>query len=148
MSPDDDILVYRRTPRGLPRRELRLLAGRLRQDVAGGRPFICLLTDDKELRRLNRQFLDKDYPTDVLSFPESDAGESLGEIAISVEQATEQAAAFGHSVAEEIGILMLHGLLHLLGMDHEKDRGTMARAERRWRAALDLPSGLIDRSRK
>ena len=60
-------------------------------------------------------------------------GGLLGEMAISVERAAEQAAEFGHPFSEEIKILMLHGVLHLLGMDHEKDRGAMARAEKRWR---------------
>jgi probable rRNA maturation factor len=63
----------------------------------------------------------------------------LGEIAISAAQARRQAAAFGHSLEDEIRILMLHGLLHLLGMDHETDRGRMQRAESRWRQRLSLP---------
>ena len=90
--------------------------------------FQCLITGDEELRRLNRQFLGKDYPTDVLSFPAGD-DDMLGEIAISAERAAEQAREFGHSVEDEIRILMLHGVLHLAGMDHERDRGAMARAE-------------------
>lgn len=98
-------------------------------EVAGGRRFTCLLTDDRELSRLNRQFLGKDYPTDVLAFPEPGPDGFLGEMAISVDRAAEQARRFGHSVEDEIGILMLHGLLHLIGMDHESDRGRMARAE-------------------
>ncbi len=115
--------------------------------VAGGRPFCCLLTDDRELRRLNRQFLGKDYPTDVLSFPEPGPDGFLGEMAISVERAREQAAEFGHRLDEEIRILMLHGLLHLMGMDHANDRGRMARAETRWSKRLGLPAGLIERAR-
>jgi len=71
----------------------------------------------------------------------------LGEIAISFERAKEQAGEFGHSVIQEIEILMLHGLLHLLGMDHEADRGQMSRSERKWRASLGLPAGLIERVR-
>jgi probable rRNA maturation factor len=69
----------------------------------------------------------------------------LGEIAISVDRAKEQAAEFGHTIDEEIRVLMLHGLLHLLGMDHERDRGRMRREETRWRKELDLPVGLIER---
>ena len=68
-------------------------------------------------------------------------------MAISVERAQEQARSRGHGLEEEIGILMLHGLLHLLGMDHENDRGRMARAETRWRKKLGLPAGLIERVR-
>lgn len=120
------------------------LAERLRHELAGDRPYRCLLTDDRELRRLNCQFLGRDYPTDVLSFPAGD--EFLGEIAISVDRAREQAARYGHSLEEELAILMLHGLLHLVGFDHERDRGRMRRAEARWRRVLGLPSGLIERT--
>ena len=59
-----------------------------------------------------------------------------------------QAADYGHPVGREIEILMLHGVLHLLGMDHETDRGQMARAERKWREAFGLPNGLIERVRE
>ncbi len=109
---------------------------------------MCLIADDRELRRLNRQFLGKDYPTDVLSFPAERGEASLGQLAISEDRAREQAARFGHTVETEIQILMLHGLLHLLGMDHEADRGRMARAETRWRRKLELPGGLIERVRQ
>jgi probable rRNA maturation factor len=114
--------------------------------VAGGRAFQCLVTDDRELRKLNRQFLGKDYPTDVLSFPEPGSG-AIGELAISAQRAKAQAEEFGHPVVEEIRILMLHGVLHLLGMDHERDRGRMARAESLWRRKLGLPNSLIERVR-
>jgi probable rRNA maturation factor len=147
MSPGDStILILRRTPRGLPRRELRLFAERLRQEVAGGRHFHCLLTDDRELRSLNRTFLGKDEPTDVLSFPEPEPGPFLGAMAISAGRASEQARERGHSLEVEIRVLMLHGLLHLTGMDHVADRGRMRRAETRWRKKLGLPSGLIERA--
>jgi probable rRNA maturation factor len=142
MSDSEELVLFRRAPGSLPRRELREFAGSLRDAVARGREFHCLITDDRELRRLNRQFRGADYATDVLSFPSDDAG-WLGEIAISADRAAEQAREFGHSRADEIRILMLHGVLHLLGMDHERDRGEMARAEARWRRQLRLPAGLI-----
>jgi probable rRNA maturation factor len=145
MSSDGNLMLYRRAGTGLPRRELRAFADQLRDAVAGGRPFTCMITDDKELERLNRMFLGKDYPTDVLSFPSPGAG-PLGELAISVERAREQASEHGHDPVDEIRILMLHGVLHLLGMDHEHDRGAMARAEKRWRQEFGLPVGLIERS--
>src|SRR5204863_1068833 len=110
------------------------------------RPFHCLITDDRELRRLNRQFLGHDYATDVLSFP-SESGVELGELAISAGRAAAQAREHGHSRLDEIRILMLHGVLHLKGMDHQTDGGAMARAESRWRQKLGLPAGLITRSR-
>jgi len=104
-----------------------------------------LITNDKELRRLNRQFRKKDRATDVLSFPAVELDGVLGDIAISFERAKQQAAERRHAVGEEIGVLMLHGVLHLLGMDHETDRGQMERTERKWRARLRLPAGLIER---
>lgn len=95
---------------------------------------------------MNRDFLGRDYPTDVLSFPSGAAHGLLGEIAISADRAQEQAREHGYELSEEIRILMLHGVLHLLGMDHERDRGRMRRAETRWRKLLDLPAGLIERA--
>ncbi|HWB97266.1 MAG TPA: rRNA maturation RNase YbeY [Bryobacteraceae bacterium] len=147
MSPDDDhIVLFRRAPAELRRAHLEEYARELREQVAGGRAFQCLVTDDRELRKLNRQFLGKDYPTDVLSFPEPGSG-AIGELAISAQRAKAQAEEFGHPVVEEIRILMLHGVLHLLGMDHERDRGRMARAESLWRRKLGLPNSLIERVR-
>ena len=84
-------------------------------EVTAGKLFECLITDDRELLRLNRDFLGHDYPTDVLSFPSGVGGPFLGEIAISKDRAAEQAAAFGHGITEELKILMLHGVLHLSG---------------------------------
>ena len=147
MPADDDPLIFRRVRLRLPRVRLRAFAEQLRDEVAGGRGFCCLLADDRELRLLNRQSLGKNYPTDVLSFPEPGPDESLGELAISVERAREQAKLLGHDIEDEIRILMLHGVLHLLGMDHEKDRGRIARAETRLRKKLGLPAGLIERVR-
>jgi len=121
----------------------------VRRQVAGGSDFHCLLTDDAELERLNRQFLGKDYPTDVLSFPSGNAsGGFLGELAISVDRAGAQALEHGHTLEQEVRILMLHGLLHLMGMDHETDRGRMRRVESQWRVRLALPEALIERASK
>jgi probable rRNA maturation factor len=147
MPSDGNLILYRRAGTGLPRRDLRTFAGQLRDRVTGGRPFTCLFTDDAELERLNRMFLGNDYPTDVLSFPSGSPG-LLGEIAISVQRAREQARDHGHQTADEIRILMLHGVLHLIGMDHEGDRGSMARVEKKWRQVFELPAGLIERSRR
>jgi probable rRNA maturation factor len=71
----------------------------------------------------------------------------LGDLAISLARARAQARQFGHPIEQEVEILMLHGLLHLLGFDHETDRGQMARAEKRWRTRLGLATGLIERVR-
>ena len=146
MTEDEHPVLFLRAGRTLHRDAIRGFALTLRDLVAGGLTFSCLITDDRELQRLNRQFLGRNYPTDVLSFPSGMATE-IGDIAISVDRAKEQAARFGHTPDEEVGILMLHGLLHLLGMDHEKDKGAMARAEKHWRSELGLPIGLLERSR-
>ena len=100
------------------------------------------------MREWNARFLGKDYPTDVLSFPSGAGGLALGEIAISTARAADQAAEYDHSIETEIEILMLHGLLHLLGHDHESDRGAMRRLERKWRETLGLPAGLIERAHR
>jgi len=106
-----------------------------------------LLTSNRTLRRLNRQFRGQDEPTDVLSFPALDASAELaGDIAISVDLARRNARLLGHSPAEEVKILALHGLLHLAGYDHELDHGRMARKESRLRKSLQLPSALLERS--
>lgn len=136
-------LIFRRARLPVPLRKSLLSFA---QALGGG--FCCLLTDDRELRRLNRVFLGKDYATDVLSFPVTGGGEfPLGELAVSVERAAAQARILGHSLETELRILMLHGVLHLKGLDHERDRGRMARAERRWRTRLGLPGGLIERAK-
>ena len=144
MASERSSILFRIRSRALRRRELLEFARRLQADVAGGRPFCCLVTGDEEIRHLNRRFRKKDDVTDVLSFP-ADAGDRLGEIAISFDRAREQAADCGHSVEDEVRGLMLHGVLHLVGMDHERDGGEMRRVEQRWRRRLDLPAGLIER---
>jgi len=105
-----------------------------------------LLTDDAALRRLNRLFRGKDKATDVLSFPASrEATGMAGDLAISLDHAQQQASAFGHTLVEEVKILLLHGLLHLAGEDHETDSGQMAAREATLRAKLRIPVGLIER---
>jgi probable rRNA maturation factor len=149
MPGSEPMVLIRRGPSGLRHAVLEAFANQLRKRVTGGRWFQCLITDDRELQRLNRQFLGKGYPADVLSFPAPESVENfagLGEIAISYQRAREQAHAFGHSMRDEIRILMLHGVLHLMGMDHERDRGAMARTEIAWRSRLGLPAGLIERA--
>jgi len=168
-SPQSSTVTLRRVPADFSLRPIERFARRLQVEVAQGRPFDCLISGDAELRRLNLKFLGKDYATDVLAFPgvapailspvtlrsrtttgdkiAGATGPHLGDIAISFPRARAQARAFGHGTAEEIRILMLHGLLHLLGMDHTTDGGRMARAEKRWRARLGLRNGLIERAR-
>lgn len=117
-------------------------AVRLRGEIS------VLLTTDGAIRALNRDFRRKNKPTDVLSFP-AEGGlpeEIAGDLAVSVDTARRQAAAFGHPLGKEIKILILHGLLHLAGYDHESDNGRMARRERQLRAQFNLPQGLIERA--
>ncbi len=153
-SPEGSTVSFRRTAADANPRALTRFARKLQSEVAKSRPFDTLVTGDAELRRLNREYRKKDYPTDVLSFPNPQhltpnpypGPQSLGSLAISLARARAQARQFGHTTDQELRVLMLHGVLHLLGMDHETDGGRMARAERRWRKRLALPDGLIERT--
>jgi probable rRNA maturation factor len=137
----DPLITYRRKPATLDADSLESFAEILQARVARGRAFHCRITNDAELQTLNRQFLNKDYPTDVLTFP------SEGDIAISLQRAQAQAREWHHSTEDEIRILLLHAVLHLLGMDHETDRGQMKRREQIWRRKLNLPNALVERAR-
>ena len=132
-------LVFRHPAPRVDKRDLRRYWTELARKILPGQGVTCLIASDVELQELNRKFRGKDYPTDVLSFPPED-------IAISYDRAAAQAAELGHTVEVELRILMLHGLLHLAGMDHETDAGEMRRSEARWRKRLGLPSGLIERA--
>jgi len=138
--------LFRHSSRRVQRRPLRDFFADAAGRILPGQGAACLISDDGELRDLNRRFLRKDYPTDVLSFPGTPFPGTPGEIAISLDRAVAQAAEFGHSVDEELRILMIHGLLHLAGMDHESDGGEMSRAEVRWRKRFHLPPGLVERA--
>jgi|SRR5829696_5702913 len=121
--------------------------------AARGDVTVALVSDGR-MRSLNRSFRGKDYPTDVLSFPVEQplagAGKArhLGDIVIAIGVARRQAAAAGHAVGTELRVLALHGLLHLLGYDHEMDDGRMARAEARLRRRAGLQEGLIQRTER
>jgi probable rRNA maturation factor len=149
-SPEGSTVIFRRVPPDVRPRAITNFARRLQREVGRGRAFDCLIAGDAELRRWNRAYRGKDCATDVLSFPTGDEGRGLsylGDIAISAQRAHVQARQFGHTTEQEVRILMLHGLLHLLGHDHEEaDGGKMARMERRWRTRLGLPNGLIERA--
>ena len=110
---------------------------------ARGSVAIAILPDAR-VTALNSKYRRKNKPTDVLSFPGS--GKYLGDIAISRGIAQKQAKMLGHSLRTEFRVLALHGLLHLLGYDHESDKGRMARVEARLRRKAKLPAGLIARS--
>ena len=113
---------------------------------ASARGDLCVaLVSDRRMRALNRQFRGKDHATDVLAFPSDERG-FLGDIVIAEGVAKRQAKDYGHSLKIEVQTLTLHGLLHLLGYDHETDDGRMARAEARLRKQAGLPLGLIERA--
>jgi probable rRNA maturation factor len=138
------------TPRSLRLPSARTLARFLSEAQAAVRlkgQVTVLLTTDAAIRRLNAQFRGKNKATDVLSFPAEGIGaeEIAGDLAISVPTALRQAVEQGHSLSIEIKVLILHGLLHLAGYDHEADTGQMALRERLLRARLNLPKGLIER---
>lgn len=103
------------------------------------------LVSDRRMRELNRTYRGKNAVTDVLSFPADEADWALGDIVIATGVARKQARAAGHSLAIELRVLALHGLLHLAGFDHETDDGRMARFEARLRRKAGLPAGLIER---
>ena len=113
------------------------------------RDIELILCDDSYIQSLNQTHRGKDTPTDVLSFPLDSQYEHmpLGSIVISIDRAKEAASQFGHLVREEILILFVHGLLHLLGYDHEKDSGQMAKVEIEIAKEFNLPySTLIQRN--
>lgn len=115
-----------------------------------------VLCDNQQIRELNRDYRGVDEPTDVLSFPQEELGEGeevalqlsseadqpvlLGDVVISLEKAVEQSEVYGHSLEREIGYLLTHGLLHLLGMDHstEEERSRMRAREEQILSQLQL----------
>jgi len=134
---------------------LRPLAAWLRRVApsrARGAVTIALVSDER-IRALNRKYRHKDSATDVLSFapsapnPQSPIPNPLGDIVIARGVARRQARDAGHDEATELKLLALHGLLHLLGYDHERDGGRMRRVEQRLRRRGGLREGLIERSR-
>ena len=111
---------------------------------AKGHVTVALVTDAR-IQNLNRQFRQVDKATDVLSFPADEPG-TLGDVVIARGVARRQARHAGHDFPTELRVLALHGLLHLLGYDHEHDGGRMARVEARLRRKGKLREGLIERA--
>jgi probable rRNA maturation factor len=136
---------------GLSKSGLARFLNRARAAVGLQGEVHVLLADDATLRRLNRRFRGKDKATDVLSFRAAQLNEAAqfsiaGDLAISLDAAARQAAQFGHSLSDEVRVLLLHGTLHLAGFDHEADRGEMAARETELRRELGLPTSLIARA--
>jgi probable rRNA maturation factor len=142
---------------GLQRRPLQDFLARAKKAAGVKGAVFVRLTDDAEIRRLNRTYRKKDKATDVLSFPALDpalgaggdrARHVAGDLAISVDTAAREAKRRGHSVGVEVKVLLLHGVLHLAGFDHERDSGEMAEREAALRRELGLREGLIRRATK
>jgi len=112
---------------------------------ARGTMTIAIVPDGR-VQQLNRRYRRTDAATDVLSFPSDERG-YLGDVVIAAGVARRQARQAGHSLQRELRVLALHGLLHLLGYDHERDAGRMARVEARLRRRGGLREGLIERQR-
>lgn len=145
---EEKVVVFRKRIAGLSPATLERFVVRARRAVPLLDPVNVLVTGSSELRSLNRRFRGADKPTDVLSFPAPRDEQNrtiAGEVAISCDIARENARCLGHSVADEIKILVLHGILHLAGFDHEHDNGEMARQESMLRKQLKLEAGLIER---
>jgi len=147
------VVILRRRIAKLSASTLERFVLRVRRVVHVRGTVNVLVTNSSELRALNRRFRGADKATDVLSFPSpqveverSNARRVAGDVAISADVARENAARLGHSVADEVRILTLHGILHLAGFDHERDNGVMARRESQLRRQLKLEAGLIERT--
>ncbi len=150
--PRKRVVIFQKRVARLSEPTLRAFVLRTKQAVKLKGTVNLLLTSSTAMRSLNRQFRAKDVPTDVLSFPSpslppNQPPRAAGDIAISVEIAAHNATKLGHSTAEEVKILALHGILHLAGFDHERDNGEMARKEARLRRTLGLPVALIERDK-
>ena len=143
-------MILHKPVAGVNERSLERFVARAKR-AAGLRGAVTVLdTTSTELRSLNHRFRGKDKPTDVLSFPAEmmSRGRFAGDVAISADIAAKNARRLGHSPAEEVKVLALHGLLHLAGYDHEADNGKMAKREGRLRQQLGLPVALIERNQK
>jgi probable rRNA maturation factor len=148
-TEDGPALLNRQRRVRVPAAPLRAFLRRVQGEVTGGRAFSLCVVSDRVIRRYNRDYRGLDCATDVLSFPD-DSPHWAGDVLVSAETAQRQARLRRHSVKTEIQVLALHGVLHLLGKDHEspRDRGRMARLEQRWRLHFSLPGGLLERSRR
>lgn len=142
------MVTFKKKIAGLTAESLERFALRARKSARVKGKIDIIVTNNSEMRLLNARFRAKNTPTDVLSFPAASNGASptfLGEIAISADIALDNARRLGHSGVEEVKILVLHGILHLAGFDHERDNGQMARTEAALRRLLRLPSSLTER---
>lgn len=139
------MIILEHDDNGIRERALALFTTKARRALGVRGELSVRITSDAEMRELNRRFRRKNKPTDVLSFP-SDMPKLAGDIAISADIAAANAEQLGHPLETELKILILHGLLHLAGYDHETDGGEMRKQEDKLRLRLNLPVGLIERA--
>jgi probable rRNA maturation factor len=147
------MVMFSKPVPGLTQATLVRFLSRARKAVKLAGPVNVLVTGDAHMRELNHVFRKKNKPTDVLSFPPQPTKQKsgkpapfAGDLAISADIAAANAKQLGHPLAAEIKILVLHGLLHLAGYDHETDDGAMQRKEAKLRRELRLPESLIERT--
>lgn len=145
MNSESSVVLDGKRP-GLNARLLLDFVERARRQAKLRGNISVLVTRDRKMRELNLRFRGKNSATDVLSFPSGTTNGAAGDIAISLNIAARNARLLGHSVADEIRILILHGILHLAGYDHDNDGGEMEKKETTLRKKLGLPTGLIERS--
>ncbi len=144
------LVIFRQKLDGVTPRALARFVARARKAAGLEGAVNIVVSNDRELRSLNRRYRGKDRTTDVLSVPaatSTGAAKFAGDVILSAQEAARNARRLGHPVAAEIKVLILHGVLHLAGYDHERDRGRMARIEDRLRRRLHLPITLIARAR-
>lgn len=144
-------MIFKKKVAGLSMQSLDRFVLRARRAARIKGTVDVLVTSSSDMRALNHRFRGKNKSTDVLSFPSepllkgANRRPFAGEIAISANIALDNARRLGHSAALEVKVLVLHGILHLAGFDHERDNGQMARKEASLRRALRLPSSLTER---
>lgn len=134
-----------KAPKTTSAQTLKRFATQAQRLVGLGGEVSVYITSSREMQEFNRRYRRKNQPTDVLSFPAAVPGVG-GDVAISLEIADSNAAQMGHSLEIEVKILILHGMLHLAGYDHETDAGEMRAREAALRLQLGLPVGLIERT--
>ena len=147
------MVILQKTVAGLSEDSLDRFVLRARKLAGLKGPANVQVTASRAVQALNRRFRNKNKATDVLSFPACEpvllnkkTMPLAGDIVISADIAAQNAVQLGHSAAEEVKILTLHGILHLAGFDHERDNGEMARRESELRQRLGLPVALIERA--
>ena len=138
-------IILKRPVRGMSQRALTEFVTQACRAAGLKGSATVMVTNSREMRSLNSQFRGKKRATDVLSFPSALDNGVAGDIAVSLDIAARNAQFLGHSVGQEVQILVLHGILHLAGYDHEGDEGEMAKRERQLRRRFKLPTGLIER---